>query len=57
MNLKEANTPQKLAQFIREREKENKPADTVRFTKVLNSMASQIPKAKRGTSRKRSSGS
>lgn len=42
MNLKDAQkNPKKLAQFIKEREKEMPPADKDRFDAAMKSMASQ----------------
>jgi len=40
MTLKEAREKGKLAQFIREKEKEQKPADAARFKKVVRVMVS-----------------
>ena len=41
ITLKEAQeAPKKLAQFIKEREKETPPADKDRFDAAMNSMAS-----------------
>jgi hypothetical protein len=49
MNLKQAQRKNKLAQFIKEREKEA-PANRKRFNRLLKSMASKTAKAKRETS-------
>jgi hypothetical protein len=52
MNLKEARAKNKLAQFIREREKDTPPGNLRRFKRVLKSIVSGTAKPKRGTSRK-----
>ena len=48
MNLKEANTPKKLNQFIKERKKERKyvKGDKNKFDRILNSMMNLPEKSK-----------
>ncbi len=59
MNLKEANTPEKLNQFIQERKKERKcvKGDKRKFDLTLNSMMNlpEESKSKQGTSAQGSS--
>ncbi len=59
MNLKEADTPKKINQFIKERKKERKyvKGDKNKFDRTLNSMMNLPEKSKstRGTSARGSS--
>ena len=55
MDLKEAREKKKLGQFIREKEKEYPKTNEAQFSVVVKSMASQVAKSKRGTSKKDSS--
>jgi hypothetical protein len=52
MTLKEAREKNKLAQFIKEREKDTPPANKRKFSRLLKSIISGTAKPKRGTSRK-----
>ena len=57
MTLKEAREKGKLAQFIKEREKDTPPGNMRQFKRMLKSIVSGTAKPKRGTSRKGSAGS
>ena len=57
ITLKQAREQGKLAQFIREQEKQFPAANRKEFNRVLKSMVSQKTKPVRGTSRKGSTAS
>jgi hypothetical protein len=50
MNLKDANSPKKLAKFIAEMSKTHPKASHAHFHGVVKSMAAGTAKPKRGTS-------
>jgi hypothetical protein len=50
MNLKDANSPKKLAKFIAEKSKTHPKASHAHFHGVVKSMASGTVKPKQGTS-------